>query len=89
MDLTGYVMELETLINRYLVLVFVRTIPIIFLLLLTWSLPYLDKKSKRKSNKRKTKRKTKLEKEEKYKTLNWSDSCFCFVRCPWGGFYQG
>lgn len=69
MDLTGYVMELETLINRYLVLVFVRTIPIIFLLLLTWGLPYLDKKSKRKSNKRKTKRKTKLEKEEKYKTL--------------------
>ena len=69
MDLTGYDMGLESLINRYPILIFVRTIPIMLLLLLTWGLPYLDKKAKRKSNKRKTKKKIKLEKEDKYKTL--------------------
>lgn len=68
MSLTGYNMALESLINRYSVLIFVRIIPIIFLLLLTWGLPYLEK-TKRKSNKHKTKRKIKLEKEDKYKTL--------------------
>ena len=69
MNLTGYAMELESLINRCTILFFVKLVPIILLLLLTWGLPYLDKKSKRKSNKRKTKRKIKSEKEEKRKNL--------------------
>ncbi|MBO5065094.1 MAG: hypothetical protein J6D06_03170 [Clostridia bacterium] len=68
MDLTGYVMELETLINRCTILFFVKLVPIVLLLLLTWGLPYPDKKSKRK-NKPKTKRKIKSEKEEKRKNL--------------------
>ncbi len=69
MDLTGYAMELESLINRYTILFFVKLVPIILLLLLTWGLPYFDKKSKRKNNNQKTNRKRKSEKEEKRKNL--------------------
>ncbi len=69
MDLTGYAMELESLINRYTILLFVKLVPIILLLLLTWGLPYLDEKSKRKNNKQKNKKKIKSEKEEKRKNL--------------------
>ena len=69
MDLTGYVMGLESLINRYLILIIIKSVPIMFLLLLTWGLPYLDKKSKSKHKKRKTKRKIESEKKSKIKNI--------------------
>ena len=69
MDLIGYVMDLESLINRYTLLVFIKALSFFLFLLFIWLLLYIGKPLKNKHKKRKTKRKIKLEKEEKTKTI--------------------
>ncbi|MBQ8209188.1 MAG: hypothetical protein IJZ35_01205 [Clostridia bacterium] len=69
MDFIGYTMDLESLINRYTLLIFAKTVPIILVLLLAWIIPYIDKKMNKKRKIRKTKRKLRLEKESKRNAL--------------------
>ena len=69
MDLTGYVMDLESLINRYTVLVFIKVLSVILALILVWIVPYIGKPIINKHKKRKTKRIMKIEKETKIKTI--------------------
>lgn len=69
MNLTAYVMELESLINRYTILVFIEVFSVILALILVWTLPFIGKLTKTKHKKQKTKRKIKLEKESRKKTI--------------------
>ncbi len=65
MDLTGYTMDLGDLINRYTILIFVKTVLIVLTIFLLWFLPYVGEKMKKRRDKHKTKRKVRLEKEAK------------------------
>ena len=69
MNLIGYATDLESLINRYTLLIFAEIVPIILVILLTWFLPFLERRTKNKNNNRKSKRKVKLEKAAKRNTL--------------------
>lgn len=69
MDLTGYTMYLVDLINRYTILIFVKTVLIVLTIFLLWFLPYVGGKLKKRHNKHKTNRKVKLEKEAKRNNL--------------------
>ena len=67
MDLTGYIMDLESLISRYTILIFVKVALIVLVIFLIWLVPYLEKRTKKKPDKHKTKRKIRLEKVAKRK----------------------
>lgn len=69
MDLTGYIMDLESLISRYTILIFVKVALIVLVIFLIWLVPYLEKRTKKKSDKHKTKRKIRLEKVAKRNLL--------------------
>lgn len=62
-------MDLESLTNRYMILIIVKTVLIILALLLIWVLPCFKERIKKKHNTHKTKRKVRLEKESKRKAL--------------------
>ena len=69
MDLTGYIMDLESLISRYTILIFVKVALIVLVIFLIWLVPYLEKRTKKKPDKHKTKRKIRLEKVAKRNLL--------------------
>ena len=69
MDLSGFVMDLESLINRYTILVVIKVLSFFLFLFFIWLLPYIGKPIKNKYKKRKTKRKIKIEKQTKIKTI--------------------
>ncbi len=65
MDIVGYSVELQSLINRYSVLIIVKLVSALFLLVALWILPFLEKKLTIKPDKHKSKRKIEKEKELK------------------------
>lgn len=69
MNLIGYSIELQDLINKHIFLIFAKTEPIVFLLLLIWLVPIIEKRIKHKHNHHKTKRKINLENKAKKNTL--------------------
>ena len=74
MDLNGHVMDLESLINRYTILVFIKVLCVILALILVWIVPYIGKPIINKHKKRKTKRKIKIEKEAKNFKEKWASA---------------
>lgn len=69
MNLSGYVIDLEFLIDRYTILIFIKALSFFSFLLFIWILPYIGKPLKNKRKKHKTKRKMKIEKANKTKTI--------------------
>ena len=69
LDLTGYNMSLDSLINRHIFLLVVDAILIISGILLSWILPYIDSEIKKKKSKPKTKIKAEIIKKKKRNTL--------------------
>lgn len=69
LDLTGYTMSLDSLINRHVFLLVVDIILMIFGILLSWILPYIDSEIKKRKSKPKTKRKAEIIKKKKRNTL--------------------
>ena len=65
MNIVGYSVELQSLINRYTVLIIVKIVSAVFLLAALWILPYIEMKLTMKPDKHKSKRKIEKEKELK------------------------
>ena len=65
MDIVGYSVELQSLINRYSVLIIVELVSALLLLVALWILPFLEKKLTMKPDKHKSERKIEKEKELK------------------------
>ncbi|MBE6785391.1 MAG: hypothetical protein E7538_04015 [Ruminococcaceae bacterium] len=65
MNIIGYSIELQSLINRYTMLIIVRIVSAVLLLAALWILPYIEIKLTTKPDKHKSKRKLKKEKEYK------------------------
>ena len=65
MDIVGYSVELQSLINRYSVLIIVELVSALLLLVALWILPFLEKKLTMKPDKHTSKRKIEKEKELK------------------------
>ncbi len=66
MDLSGYIMDLESLINRYTILIIIKVLSVFLMLILVWLVPHIGNPLKKKH---KTKRKIKIEKANKTKTV--------------------
>ena len=69
MDIVGYTAELQSLINRYTVLIIAEVISALLLLAALWILPSLEMKFTKKPDKHKSKRKAEKEKELKKAVL--------------------
>ena len=69
MDIVGYSAELQSLINRYTVLIIAEVISALLLLAALWILPSLEMKFTKKPDKHKSKRKAEKEKELKKAVL--------------------
>lgn len=69
MNLNGYAMSLDSLINREIFLLAVHAALIILIVFLVWFLPYFDGRIQKKKRKPKTNRKAKIEKKKKRNTL--------------------
>lgn len=89
MDLTGYIMDLETLISKYTVLISVEIVLVVLAILLTWLVPYLEKRTKKKPDRRKTKRKIRLEKVAKRNLIIFQIVFSAFLFIVGGLFIKG
>lgn len=89
MNLTGYIMGLESLINRYTVLIFVQIVLMVLGIFLIWFLPYFEKRTKKKPDKHKTKRKIELEKVAKRNLLIVQIVISAFLVIVGGLFVKG
>ena len=69
LNLTGYTMSLDSLINRQVFLLIADVVLMIFGILLSWLLPYIDSGIKNRKSKLKTKRKAERIKKMKRNTL--------------------
>lgn len=69
MNLTGYTMSLDSLINRHIFLIVTEVVLMLLMIVLSWLAPYVDSGIKKKRNKPKTKRKAEIIKKKKRNTL--------------------
>lgn len=89
MDLTGYIMDLESLISKYTISISVEIALLVLAIFSIWLVPYLEKRTKKKPDKHKTKRKIRLEKVAKRNLLIFQVVFSVFLVVVGGLFIKG